>query len=165
MLGLRHGPRVWLPLSNWIKFALYIQMINFQSRLRRFRCFVWRDVDCTDSSEATATCQSCSFKTLYTVAKDKAGFSLRRSYPKSKWIFVLLHTYIPLTLYARRGSRDISDILPNLYQKELVVRNTADVTSGMPITILSQSISVVSSVIPLVANYDIHGWIFSYYET
>jgi hypothetical protein len=35
--------------------------------------------------------------------------------------------------------------------------NTADVTGGKPIAILSQSISDVSVVNPLVAFYNIHG--------
>jgi hypothetical protein len=55
----------------------------------------------------------------------------------------LIHTYIPLTLYPRRGSRGIS-------------RNTADVIGDMPIAVLLQSISGVSAIIPLVASYDIH---------
>jgi hypothetical protein len=37
------------------------------------------------------------------------------------------------------------------------MRNTADVTGGKPITVLSQSISGVSAINPLVAFYDIHG--------
>jgi hypothetical protein len=44
-----------------------------------------------------------------------------------------------------------------LYQKYLGVRNTADVTSGTPIAVWSQTISGVSAVNPLVAFYDIHG--------
>jgi hypothetical protein len=46
-----------------------------------------------------------------------------------------LHTYIPLTLYPRRGSRGITDISPRLtkirdefYHNYLAMRNTADVT-------------------------------------
>jgi hypothetical protein len=37
------------------------------------------------------------------------------------------------------------------------VKNTADVTDGMPIAILLQSLSDVSAINPLVAFYDIHG--------
>jgi hypothetical protein len=37
------------------------------------------------------------------------------------------------------------------------MRNTADVTGGMPIAVLLQSISGVSAINPLVAFYDIHG--------
>jgi hypothetical protein len=35
--------------------------------------------------------------------------------------------------------------------------NTADVTGGKPIAVLSQSISGVNAINPLVAFYDIHG--------
>jgi hypothetical protein len=48
------------------------------------------------------------------------------------------HTYIPLTLYPRRGSREISDILWGNY--ELAMRNTVDVTGGKPIAVLLQCI-------------------------
>jgi hypothetical protein len=70
-----------------------------------------------------------------------------------------IHTYIPLTLYTRRGSRGISDIAsrPTFYQNYLAVRNTADVTDGKPIAVLSQSISGVNAINPVVALYDIHG--------
>jgi hypothetical protein len=37
------------------------------------------------------------------------------------------------------------------------MKNTADVTDGKPITVLLQSIPIVSAVNPLVAFYDIHG--------
>jgi hypothetical protein len=37
------------------------------------------------------------------------------------------------------------------------MRNTVDVTGGKPIAALSQSISGVSAINPLVAFYDIHG--------
>jgi hypothetical protein len=37
------------------------------------------------------------------------------------------------------------------------MRNTADATGGKPIAVLSQSISGVSAINPLVAFYDIHG--------
>jgi hypothetical protein len=49
----------------------------------------------------------------------------------------LYFTYIPLTLYPRRGSRGISDIAPTptFYQNYLAVRNTADVTGGKPIAV------------------------------
>jgi hypothetical protein len=36
------------------------------------------------------------------------------------------------------------------------MKNTADVTGGKPIAVLSQSISGVSAIYPLVAFYDIH---------
>jgi hypothetical protein len=37
------------------------------------------------------------------------------------------------------------------------MRKTADVTGGKPIAVLLQSISIVSTINPLVAFYDIHG--------
>jgi hypothetical protein len=40
---------------------------------------------------------------------------------------------------------------------KLVMRNTADVTGGKPITILFQCILGVSAINPLVAFYGIHG--------
>jgi hypothetical protein len=43
------------------------------------------------------------------------------------------------------------------YQNDIVMRNTADVVSGSPIAIRSQSISGGNVVNPLVAFYDIHG--------
>jgi hypothetical protein len=63
-------------------------------------------------------------------------------------------TYIPLTLYPRRGSRDIS---AEFYQNYLAVSNTADVTGGKPIAVWSQSILGVDAINTLVAFYDIHG--------
>jgi hypothetical protein len=50
----------------------------------------------------------------------------------------MFFTYIPHTLYPRRGSRDIiiySNETPKFYQNDLAVINTADVTSGKPIAI------------------------------
>jgi hypothetical protein len=44
----------------------------------------------------------------------------------------------------------------HILQKLLATRNTADVTGGKPIAILSQSVSGVSAINPLVAFYDIH---------
>jgi hypothetical protein len=44
-----------------------------------------------------------------------------------------------------------------LYQNHLAMRNTADVTGGMPIAVLLQSISGVNAINHLVAFYDIHG--------
>jgi hypothetical protein len=85
------------------------------------------------------------------------GNELHQSESKIKRL--ILHTYIPLTLYPRRGSRGISDILrdthvlPNLVSYE----EHADMTGGKPIAVLSQSISGVSAINPLVAFYDIHG--------
>jgi hypothetical protein len=55
----------------------------------------------------------------------------------------LIHTYIPLTLYRRKGS---THILP-----KLAMRNTADVTGGKPIAVWLQSILGVSAVNLLVA--------------
>jgi hypothetical protein len=43
------------------------------------------------------------------------------------------------------------------YQNNLARRNTADVTGGKPIIVISQSISGVSADNLLVAFYDIHG--------
>jgi hypothetical protein len=69
-----------------------------------------------------------------------------------------VNTYIPLTLYPRRGSRDVSDIIfsetPTFYQNYLAMKNTAELT-GKPIAVCSQSISGVNDVGPLVAFYDI----------
>jgi hypothetical protein len=65
--------------------------------------------------------------------------------------WVTIHTYIPLTLYPRRGSRGILDIThppPTFYQNYLAMRNTADVTGGKPIAVWSQSISTVSASCP-----------------
>jgi hypothetical protein len=73
---------------------------------------------------------------------------------------MIIHTYIPLTLYPRRGSRDISDILPrhpHFTKIDSAIRNTADVTGGKPIAVLLQSISGVGAINPLVTFYDIHG--------
>jgi hypothetical protein len=61
--------------------------------------------------------------------------------------FSYIHTNIPLTLYARRGGRSISDIPPrhpHFTKIILAMRNTADVTGGKPIAVLLQSISGVS---------------------
>jgi hypothetical protein len=81
------------------------------------------------------------------------------NWKKLKSISFYIHTYIPLTLYPRRGSRGISDIAPRptFYQNYLAVRNTADVTGGKPIAVWSQSISGVNAINPIVALYDIHG--------
>jgi hypothetical protein len=71
-----------------------------------------------------------------------------------------IHTYIPLTLYPRRGSRSIPDIPPRharFTKKLLAMRNTADVTGGKPIAVLLLSISGVSDINHLVTFYDIHG--------
>jgi hypothetical protein len=79
---------------------------------------------------------------------------------KERASFLKINTYIPLTLYPRRGSRGISNIPPRhprLTKKKLAMRNTADVTGGNPIAVLLQSISGVSAINPLVAFYDIHG--------
>jgi hypothetical protein len=68
-------------------------------------------------------------------------------------------TYIlvPLTLYPRKGSRDILDIPPRYpHFTKMTMSNTAAVTGGKPIAVYSQSISV-SAVNPLVAFYDIRG--------
>jgi hypothetical protein len=73
-------------------------------------------------------------------------------------ISVLSITYIPLTLYLRRGSRGISDIPPRHPRfTKLAMRNTTDVTGGKPIAVLLQSISGVNPINPLVAFYDIYG--------
>jgi hypothetical protein len=47
--------------------------------------------------------------------------------------------------------------MPKFYQNYLAMSNTADVTSGKPIAVCSQSISGVNAINPLVAFYDIHG--------
>jgi hypothetical protein len=47
--------------------------------------------------------------------------------------------------------------MPTFYQNYLATRKTADVTSGKPIAVWSQSISDVSAINPLVAFYGIHG--------
>jgi hypothetical protein len=76
------------------------------------------------------------------------------------WFSISIHTYMPLTLYPRRGSRGISDIPPRhprFTNIRLATRNTADVTGRKPIAVLLQPISGVSAINPLVAFYDIHG--------
>jgi hypothetical protein len=61
-------------------------------------------------------------------------------------------------LISRRQRRlGYSSETPMFYQKDLALRNTADVTSGKLIATCLQSISGVSAVDPLVAFYDIHG--------
>jgi hypothetical protein len=50
-------------------------------------------------------------------------------------LVLTIHTYVPLTLYPRRGSRGISDITPMLYQNYLAMINTADATGGKPIAV------------------------------
>jgi hypothetical protein len=67
------------------------------------------------------------------------------------------NTYIPLTLYPRRGSRGISDIPPRHPRFTKIMRNTAKVIGGKPIAVSLQSISGVGAINPLVAFYDIHG--------
>jgi hypothetical protein len=67
------------------------------------------------------------------------------------------HTYIPLTLYSRRRSRDILEIPRSSRFTELAMRNTADVTGGKPIAVRSQSISGVNAINLLVVFYDMHG--------
>jgi hypothetical protein len=74
-------------------------------------------------------------------------------YGSLSYLPVLNYTYIPLTLYPRRGSRGISEF----YQYLLAMRNTADATSGKPIAALFQFISGESTINPIVAFYDIHG--------
>jgi hypothetical protein len=59
----------------------------------------------------------------------------------------MMHTYIPLTLYPRRGSRGISET-PTFYQNYLAMSNTAYVTGGKPIAVLLQSISGVNAINP-----------------
>jgi hypothetical protein len=60
-----------------------------------------------------------------------------------------LHTYILLTLYSRRDSRGISDILRDACVLPKL--------GGKPIAVWSQSTLGVSAINPLVAFYDIHG--------
>jgi hypothetical protein len=76
---------------------------------------------------------------------------------------VLQHTYIN-TYHSRfipEGVAETSQIFlqmaPTLYQNDLAMRNTADVTGGKPIAVWLQSISGGDAVNPLVAFYDIHG--------
>jgi hypothetical protein len=57
---------------------------------------------------------------------------------------------IPLTLYSRKGSRDISDP-PRHFMADLAMRNTADATGGKLITVRLQSSSDVSTFNSLVA--------------
>jgi hypothetical protein len=80
-------------------------------------------------------------------------------FARSNSIIIIIHTYIPLTLYPRRGSRGISNIPPRHPRFTIIslLRNTADVTGGKPIAVLLQFISDVSAINPLVAFYDIHG--------
>jgi hypothetical protein len=46
---------------------------------------------------------------------------------------------------------------PTIYQNNLAMSNTADMTGGKPIAVLLQSISGVSAINPLVAFYGIDG--------
>jgi hypothetical protein len=71
---------------------------------------------------------------------------------------IYIHTYMSLTLYPLRSSRDVSDI-PQRHSRftKLAMRNTVDVTDGKPIAVLLQSISGASAINPLVAFDDIHG--------
>jgi hypothetical protein len=48
--------------------------------------------------------------------------------PVADIIMMILYTYIPLTLYPRRGSRGILDIPPRRSRFTIAMRNTADVT-------------------------------------
>jgi hypothetical protein len=66
-----------------------------------------------------------------------------------------IHIYMPLTLYLRRSSRDISDSPPShpRFTKMTAMRNTVDVTGVKSYAFWSHSISGVN---PLVAFYDIH---------
>jgi hypothetical protein len=50
-----------------------------------------------------------------------------------------------------------SSEMSSFYHNYLAMKNTAEVTSGMPIAVWSQSISDVSAINPLIAFYDIHG--------
>jgi hypothetical protein len=58
---------------------------------------------------------------------------------------------------------------PTFYQNYLAMSNSADVTGGKPIAVLSQSISGVNAINPLVAFYAIHGRktevLFFYFDT
>jgi hypothetical protein len=67
--------------------------------------------------------------------------------------------YVHTSSFIPEGVAEASQIFletPTFYQNDLATRNTADVTGGKPIAILSQSISGVSAV-SLVAFYDIYG--------
>jgi hypothetical protein len=72
--------------------------------------------------------------------------------------YIPIHTYLILTLYPRKGNRDITDIeRPTFYQNDLAMRYTADVTGGKPIAAYVQSSPGACAVNPLVVFYDIHG--------
>jgi hypothetical protein len=62
---------------------------------------------------------------------------------------------VPLTLYPRRGGRDISDPPRHPNFINLAMRNIEDVTGSKPIAVRLQSNSK-SAVNPLVAFYGIH---------
>jgi hypothetical protein len=50
----------------------------------------------------------------------------------------IINTYIPITLYARRSSRDISDIpprRPTFYKNDLAMSKPEDATGGEPIAV------------------------------
>jgi hypothetical protein len=70
----------------------------------------------------------------------------------------LLHTYITLTLYPRRGSRlsasDIPQRCSRFTKNYLAMSNKAD---GELIAVWSQSISGENAINPLVTFYDYHG--------
>jgi hypothetical protein len=79
---------------------------------------------------------------------------------QNRLVLTVIHTYISLTLYPRKGSRCISNIPPRNHVLPKLVsyeENTADVTGGKPIAVLLQSISGAKAINPLVAFYDIHG--------
>jgi hypothetical protein len=64
---------------------------------------------------------------------------------------------IALALYLQKGYRDISDTKALTFFQNNLALNTADVTDGKPIVVLSQSISGMSDFGRLVNFYDIHG--------
>jgi hypothetical protein len=72
-----------------------------------------------------------------------------------------IHTYIQY--HSRFIPEEVAEVSQIFFRdiyilpKLLATRNTAEVTGGKPIAILSQSISSVSAVNPLIAFYDIHG--------
>jgi hypothetical protein len=70
-----------------------------------------------------------------------------------------LHTYIPLTLYLRRGSRGISNIPPRhpRFTKIRKLWGTLQTWQGVSPSPSYCSLSQVSANNPLVAFYDIHG--------
>jgi hypothetical protein len=67
-------------------------------------------------------------------------------------VYASIFIYVANILYYYRYSSET----PIFYQNDLAMRNTADATGDKPIAVLSQSISGLNAINPLIAFYDIH---------